>query len=182
MWLGYELKRTAGTYWAGQPRPDCSYKLSCSNYLDDSGKTIPSPKSPSYFLCKKSLVQAKSVLVKKHTCQEGKRAGSWSVTQVIQETVFFTSQLCFSPSLTVWSNSDVRFSGLVLFHAISITQNSLNFQQFLIVLRNVTISKIHSICYGGCTEKLKESSTFNKYWSACCVWDRTCSCGGLGSH
>ena len=90
MWLGYGLKRTAGTYWAGQPRPDCSYKLSCSNYLDDSVKTIPSPKSLSYFLCKKSLVQAKSVLVKKHTCQEGKRAGSWSVIQVIQETVFFT--------------------------------------------------------------------------------------------
>lgn len=56
------------------------------------------------------------------------------------------------------------------------------FQQFLIVLRNVTISKIHSICCGGCTEKLNESPTFNKYWSTCCVWDRACSCGGLGSH
>lgn len=97
---------------------------------------------------------------------------------MIQETVFFSSQLCFSPSLTVWSNSDVRFSGLVLFHTISITQNSLNFN----VLRNVTISKIRSICYGGCTEKLNESSTFNKYWTTCCVWDRACSCGRLGSH
>lgn len=37
-------------------------------------------------------------------------------------------------------------------------------------------------CYGGCTEKLNESSTFNKYWTTCCVWARACSCGRLGSH
>ena len=181
MWLRYGLKRTAGTYWTGQPRPDCSYKLSCSNYLDDSGKTIPSPKSLSYFLCKKSLVQAECV-GKKHTCQEGKRTGSWSVTQVIQETVFFTSQLCFFTQFNSLKQfrREIFWFGFVscnFYHA-----EFFEFQQFLIVLRNVTISKIHSICYGGCTEKLNESSTFDKYWSACYVWDRACSCGGLGSH
>lgn len=105
----------------------------------------------------------------------GKYSGGWESWNLELDSVdsgngfLYFTQFSFSPkqfeAIQMWDFC------LVLFHVISVTQNGfLNFN----VLRNAITSQIRSICYGGCTEKLNESWTFNKYWSTRCA--RYCAC------